>query len=60
MASLVKKKVGRKYYYYIVESKRIDGKPRIVHQVYLGSVENILKRFEERAQRSGRNCECQM
>lgn len=47
MASLVKKKVGRKYYYYIVESKRINGKPRIVHQVYLGSVENILKKFQE-------------
>jgi len=47
MASLTKKKVGRRYYYYIVESKRINGKPRIVHQVYLGSVENILKKFQE-------------
>lgn len=47
MASLIKKKIGKRFYYYIVESKRVDGKPRIVSQVYLGSVENILKRFQE-------------
>ena len=32
MASLVAKKKGHKLYYYVVESARVDGKPRIVHQ----------------------------
>ena len=31
MASLVAKKKGNKLYYYVVESARVDGKPRIVH-----------------------------
>lgn len=47
MASLIKKKIGKKFYYYIVEAKRVGGRPRIVSQVYLGSVGNILKRFQE-------------
>ena len=29
MSSLVSKKKGRKLYYYVVESARVDGKPRI-------------------------------
>src|SRR5664279_2847319 len=37
MASLVAKKKGNKLYYYVVESARVDGKPRIVHQAYLGT-----------------------
>ena len=32
MASLIKKKKGNRLYYYLVESARVDGKPRIVHQ----------------------------
>lgn len=47
MATLIKKKIGKRFYYYIVESKRVSGQPRIVSQVYLGSVENILKKFQE-------------
>jgi hypothetical protein len=32
MASLIAKKKGNQlYYYYVVESARVDGKPRIVH-----------------------------
>jgi hypothetical protein len=30
-ASLVAKKKGNQLYYYVVESARVDGKPRIVH-----------------------------
>ena len=45
MASLVKKHIKRKPYYYAVESKRVNGKPRIVNQTYLGSVETILKKI---------------
>jgi transposase len=47
MASIIKKiKKGRPYYY-AVESKRVDGKPRIVWQKYLGTIEAILKRTDQ-------------
>lgn len=46
MASIIKKiKKGRPYYY-AVESKRVDGKPRIVWQKYLGTVEGMVARAE--------------
>jgi hypothetical protein len=32
MASIVPKKKGKKIYYYAVESARVNGKPRIIHQ----------------------------
>jgi transposase len=41
MASLVAKKKGHKLYYYLVESGRVLGKPRITHQIYLGTAEKI-------------------
>jgi transposase len=41
MASLVAKKKGNKLYYYVVESARVDGQPRIVHQAYLGTAEKL-------------------
>lgn len=43
MASLIKKIKNGKPYYYIVECQRIEGKPKIVHQTYLGTPEKILK-----------------
>ncbi len=47
MASITKKiKKGRPYYY-AVESKRIDGKPRIVWQKYLGTIQAIINRAED-------------
>jgi transposase len=47
MASITKKiKKGRPYYY-AVESKRIDGKPRIVWQKYLGTLQSIVKRADD-------------
>ena len=46
MASIVKKiKQGRPYYY-AVQCKRVDGKPRIVWQKYLGTVEGIVSRAQ--------------
>ena len=43
MAHLHKKiKKGRPYYY-IREMARVDGKPKVVNQVYLGSPERILE-----------------
>ncbi len=38
MASVVGKKRGGSTYYYLVESARVGGKPRIVSQEYLGTV----------------------
>lgn len=42
MGSIIKKKIKGKIYYYYVESKRIDGKPRYVNQKYLGTAEKLL------------------
>lgn len=47
MASIVGKKQGGKIYYYLVESARVGGKPRIVSQRYLGSAEEIAARLSE-------------
>jgi transposase len=48
MASLVAKKKGNRLYYYVVESARVDGKPRIVHQTYLGSAEKVAALVKDR------------
>jgi transposase len=41
MASLIAKKKANTLYYYIVESARAGGKPRIVHQIYLGAADPL-------------------
>jgi len=47
MPSLTKKiKKGRPYYY-AVQSARVDGKPRIVWQKYLGTLESIIQRADK-------------
>lgn len=43
MASIIKKKIRGQVYYYAVESKRVNGKPRIVWQKYLGKVTDIVR-----------------
>jgi transposase len=48
MASLVAKKKGNKLYYYLVESARVQGKPRIVHQAYLGTAEKLAEIVRDR------------
>jgi transposase len=48
MASLVAKKKGNQLYYYVVESARVDGKPRIVHQAYLGTAEKLADLVRDR------------
>jgi transposase len=45
MASIVGKKQNGKTYYYLVESARVNGKPRIVSQEYLGSAEELAQRL---------------
>jgi hypothetical protein len=44
MASIVWKKISGKTYYYLVESARVDGKPRIVSQQYLGPADEVAAR----------------
>jgi transposase len=47
MAYIVGKKQDGKTYYYLAESARVGGKPRIVSQRYLGSAEEIAQRLSE-------------
>jgi transposase len=48
MASLVAKKKANTLYYYVVESARVAGKPRIVHQTYLGTAERVAALVKDR------------
>ena len=41
MSSIISKKMGGHTYYYLVESARVGGKPRIVAQRYLGRAADI-------------------
>ena len=45
MASIVGKRRGEHTYYYLVESARVDGKPRIVSQEYLGTADEVMARL---------------
>ena len=45
MPSIVGKKRGNQTYYYLVESARVNGKPRIVDQQYLGSAQEVMDRL---------------
>jgi transposase len=45
MSSIVSKLIAGRAYYYLVESARVDGKPRIVSQRYLGSAEEVAARL---------------
>ncbi|WP_236789101.1 transposase [Amycolatopsis sp. GM8] len=41
MASVVGKRINGRTYYYLVESERVDGSPKIVSQRYLGAAEDL-------------------
>jgi hypothetical protein len=47
-ASLVAKKKANQLYYYVVESARVHGQPRIVRQTYLGSAEKVAALVRDR------------
>jgi len=49
MANLIKKKKGNRLYYSLVESARVDGPPRIVHQAYLGTAEKVAELIEQKS-----------
>ncbi len=46
MASLVKKIIRGHPYYYLRVCERVDGKPKIVSQTYLGRADSILQRLQ--------------
>jgi transposase len=48
MASLYKQTVGRHEYWYIREMARVNGKPKAINTIYLGSVANIAQMATER------------
>ena len=48
MASVVAKRKGNKLYYYVVESGRVEGKPRITSQAYLGTAEKLAEMVRDR------------
>ena len=47
MASITKKIKKRRTYYYASQSARVNGKPRIVWQKYLGTIDAIVQRAEK-------------
>lgn len=49
MASIIRKRKHNKVYYYVAVSKRVNGKPRIVSQTYLGTAEKIQALFQDKA-----------
>lgn len=48
MASITKKMIRGKPYYYARECKRVDGRPKIVWQKYLGRLDDIVAAVTER------------
>ncbi len=48
MASMTKKKISGHIYYYARESKRVNGRPKIIWQKYLGKIEDIIKAVENK------------
>jgi transposase len=49
MPSIVGKRQGNQTYYYLVESARVEGKPRIVSQQYLGIAEEVMAKLAGQA-----------
>ena len=48
MVSLIAKKKLKRIYYYVVESARVDGQPRMVHQAYLGNAQKVAALVRDR------------
>jgi transposase len=52
LAALTKKIIRGRPYYYLRECQRVDGKPKIVWQQYLGSAEDLVRRLGDPAPQS--------
>jgi transposase len=50
MASLTKKVINGRPYYYLRETARVGGRVKVVRQVYLGRAEDLERRLEETAE----------
>src|ERR1700680_3769766 len=50
MSSLTKKVINGHPYYYLRETARVGGRPKVVRQVYLGRAEDIERRLTETAE----------
>lgn len=48
MAAIIAKKKANRLYYYVVESARVEGKPRIVQQTYLGTADRVAALVKDR------------
>ena len=48
MASLIAKRKANQLYYYVVESARVEGQPRIVQQTYLGTADKLAALLKDR------------
>ena len=57
MASIIKKNIKGKIYYYYTESKRINGKTKRVKQIYLGSAESIVKKLDAQNAQNAQNAQ---
>lgn len=52
MGALIKQTVNGKSYYYAIETKRVNGQPRVVKKQYLGRLEDIVRKVTEPPQPS--------
>jgi transposase len=50
MASLTKKLIKGRAYYYLRETARVQGRPKVVRTVYLGRADDILSRLERQSE----------
>jgi len=51
MPYVLKKRLKGRTYYYLAETQRVNGKPRIVWQKYLGTAERLQERLEGKEER---------
>lgn len=59
MACLTKKRKKGHDYYYVTKSGRVDGKPRVIYQKYLGRVEDVIARLiDDKPQREPDEAVC--
>lgn len=59
MACLTKKRKNGHDYYYVTKSGRVDGKPRVIYQKYLGRVEDVIARLvDDKPQREPDEAVC--
>lgn len=52
MAGLIKQNIKGNSYYYVIETKRVNGQPRVVSKKYLGRLEDIVRKVTEPPQPS--------